>query len=215
MSSRPTTPTDDTRAIKLPLDTSESQPTSQATQTAATGLQVEMLATARYSSYTSYSQYPHHPTLEARRVEHSTTTTLSEGVYAPPRSSLQSRTTLDAAQPASLAFSSEDTQYRRSVTSNAEPEPPKRASSRLRRASALDESIGQSSTEAGPVEDETAPAPRKKRTRTLTTAHQSSVLLSLLARVRNVSGSATILTHFFRPHSQPRRNERVWGDRLG
>jgi hypothetical protein len=184
MSSRPTTPPDDTR--KLPPDTSESQPISQATQTAATGLQGEMLATARYASHTSYSRYPHHPTPEARHVEHSRVSTLSEGVYAPPRSSLRTSTTLGTAQPASLALPSEDTQYHGTVSPSAEPL--KRTTSRPRRASALDESIGQSSTEAGLVEDESAPAPRKKRTRTLTTAHQSSVLLSLLARVRNLGG---------------------------
>jgi hypothetical protein len=186
MSSRPTTPPDDTR--KLPLDTSESQPTFQTTQPAATGLQGEMLATARYASYASYSRYPHHPTPEAHHVEHSKMSAPSEGVYAPPHSSLRSSTTLGAAQPASITLPSEGTQYHGTVSSNAESEPLKRTSSRPRRASALDESIGQSSTEAGPVEDETAPAPRKKRTRTLTTAHQSSVLLSLLARVRNFGG---------------------------
>lgn len=142
-----------------------------------------MLATARYPTYTLYSQPSRHPTYDTRH-EAQTATNVSQPLYAPPRSSLQSSSALGAAQPASVALSSEDTQYHGAVPATTEVELPKRTSSRLRRSSAtVEESTGQSSTEAGPVVDETAPAPRKKRTRTLTTAHQSSVLLSLLAKV--------------------------------
>lgn len=186
MSSRPTTPTKDPHITQRPQESSVSVSTTQplTDQGAATGLRGEMLATAHYPAHAPYS----YPTRHAAFSTHhggSAVANLSGSTYAPSMLSLEPSNIGSAAQPATLASSSGDTQHQEPVPDKGEPGILRRSSSRLQRptTASTEQAAGQSSTEAGPVEEKAAAPPRKKRTRTLTTAHQSSVLLALLAKV--------------------------------
>ncbi|PVG02416.1 hypothetical protein CPB86DRAFT_577958 [Serendipita vermifera] len=191
MSSSPATPSDSKHSIRRKSQrttTAATQPHTESSKPLPPPPQETMLATAhQYYPQSSYAS--HHSIYETGGFEQSKDVYLPDSVFAPPISTSTADTSYlhpssSAGAPTSFA------QQAKKTPDNALFDPSRHSSSatdapisaRLRRPpTATQEPPTQPSSE-GHSTEESPVVPRKKRTRTLTTSHQSSVLLALLSR---------------------------------
>jgi hypothetical protein len=199
MSSRPATPSDD----KDSPDTRPKTPrvTLSRKNTLLTPESREsMLATAHFPSHSATSQHTRQSLFEQHRHPLATDTSLLDSIFSPPTSSHQQpsqgihvlqphhhtsytqsldRAALDFFNDPQVGIDAGRSKQTHSSIRLAEPPTPRQT-----RPSTAGDTEESSTVENEPTAEPAHGSSKKKRTRTLTTAHQSSVLLSLLAKVR-------------------------------
>ena len=189
MSSRPATPTEDI----TPTQQTESirRTRSQTRRSQLSDSRRDMIATVQYQGHNPYLHPPHHhPLQDFTRHEQPSATGQPRDIFAPPGFTFDTSYNASAVTAAPLAISSGGIEGRREVGEHVKTGSQKHGhatdfdvgGARHRHASSLEESRGQTSTGTETTGETRVPT-KKKRTRTLTTSNQSSVLLALLAKV--------------------------------
>lgn len=190
MSSRPATPKED---ITAPQQTDTIRRTrSQTRQSQVPNTRREMLATVQYHGHNPYAHPPphhhHHPLQDfARQGQPPPVTTQPRELFAQPVFTFNTPYDASAGTAAPLAITSGGLEGRSENADNVKTRAQKRGHTtnldtgmHRRRSPSLERpqtSTGNEATAENPI----APQ-KKKRTRTLTTSNQSSVLLALLAK---------------------------------
>jgi len=189
MSSRPATPTDHITPQPRPETIRKTR--SQTRQSQLSDSRRDMIATAQYHGHNSYLSPPHYSLQDLHRHEQSSTT----AQFALPGFSFDTSYDANVVTSANLAVSSGSVEGRRDAPQELNVGPYKHVqdttpSTHLRHSSSLEGSSRQPFTENERVVEVTTAPSKKKRTRTLTTSNQSSVLLALLAKVSGRSPSS-------------------------
>lgn len=200
MSSRPATPTED---ITTPQQQTETirRTRSQTRQSQLQDSRHQMIATAHYQGHNPYLHPPHHhhPLQDFTRHEQQSATVQSRDLFASPAFTFDTSYNASAATTAPLAISSGGVEGRREGAEEVKSVSQKHGhassfdeNARHRHSVSLEESRRHGSTGTDTAVETPAPSTKKKRTRTLTTSNQSSVLLALLAKVsgRRITRSA-------------------------
>ncbi|CAG8756544.1 16413_t:CDS:2, partial [Acaulospora colombiana] len=192
MSSRPATPSDSKHSIRRRSQRTIT-PAQAPTEGSSSKPQETMLATAhQYYPQSSYGS--HHSIYGTTGFEQSKEVYLPDSVFAPPISTSTADTSYlnpssSAEHPSTFALTASQGQQAKKTPDNALFESSRQSSAtdapisaRLRRPTTSQEHPPTQPSSEGHSAEETPVVPRKKRTRTLTTSHQSSVLLALLSR---------------------------------
>ena len=146
----------------------------------------EMIATAQYHSYRQHLRPPQHSLQGPHHHHQASMASHPENRPAPPELSLDTSFNTSVLSSATFTLSSGGVEDQREDAEEPEAETHEQTHARGSVTGARSpppESRGQHSTRSERVGEAPAAPPKKKRTRTLTTSHQSSVLLALLAKV--------------------------------